>query len=234
VNTLVPKFGLFAFISDYLAARRYFIFPSLILLLFLGLAGRIAAAGADVQNPPVTSLGPGPQFTIADFDGDLIPDLVSIEAGPCNPGNGRYWIQLRLSGAGRESIQLVAPAGGLQIEARDVNGDHAVDLVLATAWFKQPVAIFLNDGHGRFSRAEPTAFAGAFRESTTNWASGSNMARDFVAVPPQSRPDVFPAEQLPYPGRPARLNSYSSCAFLLDPFLFSHRGRAPPSEVPRV
>ena len=26
------------------------------------------------------------------------------------------------------------PSGGLLIEARDVNGDHSVDLILSTAW----------------------------------------------------------------------------------------------------
>src|SRR5271170_3994083 len=66
-------------------------------------------------------------------------------------GRTNYSVQLHLSSVGQHSIQLVAPAGGLQIEARDVNGDDAIDLVLTTAWLKQPVAIFLNDGHGSFS-----------------------------------------------------------------------------------
>src|ERR1700733_6033904 len=91
------------------------------------------------------STGPGPQFAIADFDGDHQPDEARIQAvrGP----TGKYTIRLRLSGEGEQSIQLAAPGSGLQIEARDVNADNRVDLVVVTAWFRRPVAIFLNDGH---------------------------------------------------------------------------------------
>jgi hypothetical protein len=51
---------------------------------------------------------------------------------------------------------------------------------------RQPVAIFLNDGHGNFSRAEPTAFPGAFSESKTNWVSGSSLTTDAVGMASQS------------------------------------------------
>jgi hypothetical protein len=202
------------------------------LLFFLGLVGGSAAAGVNVQIPSVTSLGSGPQFAIADFDGDFRPDFVSIQAGAIIPGGANYWIQLQLTSAGRQSIELVAPAGGLLIEARDVNGDHAVDLVLATAWFRQPVAIFLNDGHGSFSRAEPTAFPGAFSNSKTNWLSGSNLSTDTVGVPPQSGAGVRTEEKeiLRYGLRAGSIQA-SSAGFPVHPFLVSQPGRAPPSEV---
>jgi hypothetical protein len=210
------------------ALRSLFVGSSFLLLF--GLAGRSAAGAADIQSRLVSSVGPGPQFAIADFDGDVRPDLASIQAGP--NGSTTYWIHLQLSGAGQQSIRLVGPAGGLLIEARDVNGDHAVDLVLATAWLRQPVAIFLNDGHGNFSRAEPTEFPGAFSESKTNWVSGSNLTTDAVGVAPQSGAGVWAEEQdSRHNQSPAGLIPPPSESFPVSPFLVSQPGRAPPSEL---
>jgi hypothetical protein len=124
---------------------------------------------------------------------------------------------------------LVAPAGGLLIEARDVNGDHAVDLILSTS-LKQPVAIFLNDGHGSFSRVAPSVFPGAFSDPPTNWASASDQGAEAVGVPPQSRPGILQAAKLLANIRP-RADSISRAGpgFAIDFFLVSHAGRAPPA-----
>jgi len=203
----------------------------------LGLFGgnAVAAPGADVRDAPVASIGPLRSFAIADFDGDQRPDIASVEAGRSNSSftNTNYWIRLQLSGAGRQYIQLVAPAGGLLIEARDVNGDHAVDLVLATAWLRQPVAIFLNDGHGSFSRVEPTAFPEAFTEATANWAvSSPDQASDAVSVPPQPRSGMLSeATNLPDVLGSTESVRASNSGFVPNPFVISHAGRAPPSEI---
>jgi hypothetical protein len=205
-----------------------FVWTSLLLLF-----GGSTAARENTRNAAVTSPRVASQIAIADFDGDLRPDLVSIQAGSNSSGSHDYWIQFQLSRAGRQSIRLVAPAGGLTIEARDVNGDHAVDLVLVTAWFRQPVAILLNDGHGSFSRVEPTAFPEAFSEPTTNWASASHQATDAVDVPPQSRTVTCPeARALPHIRSHADSIPPSSARIVVNSFLVSHAGRAPPFGVP--
>jgi len=198
--------------------------------LLLGLASSSVLLAADVAKGPVTSVGPGSQFAIADFDGDVRPDLASIQAGPDNSGTTHYWIQLQLSSVGRQSIRLVAPAGGLRIEARDVNGDHAVDLILATAWFNQPVAVYLNNGRGSFSKAEPAAFPGAFSNSKISWAQVSSQATRTIGVPPQSGIWSEPSS-LVHGQSPARPILPSSSVFLINPFLIFHAGRAPPFEV---
>jgi hypothetical protein len=209
---------------------------SLWILLFLfGFGGCSSAEAADIQSRPVTSLGPGLPFAIADFDGDLRPDSASIQSGANVSGSANYWIQLKLSAAGLQSIQLVAPAGGLSIEARDVNGDHAIDLVLTTAWFRQPVAIFLNDGHGSFSRVEPSAFPEAFGEPTTNWLSDSRQLAEAVGIAPQSGAGICPEEKDSLHDRsPAGSISSTSAGFPVSAFLSSAPGRAPPSGVPHL
>ena len=240
VDHISPKFDLLALLREIFSTgrrRRFLHAPSLFLLLLLGLVGGRAAAapGADVRNAPVTSVGVGATFAIADFDGDHRPDLASVQTGRSDSSQTDYWIQLRLTAVGRQSIRLVAPAGGLQIEARDVNGDHAVDLVLSTAWRRQPVAILLNDGHGNFSRVEPTAFPGAFTEATTKWTSTFDPTTDVVGVPPQSTVGIWPeARGLPHARSQTGSIPPSNEGFLLSPFLISYAGRAPPSEFPHL
>jgi hypothetical protein len=207
---------------------------SLPLLLVLGLfPGTRAEAAGIQQGVPIASPGMGPQFAIADLDDDVRPDLASIQAGGSGSGTSDYWIELQLSTFGHRSIQLVAPAGGLRIEARDVNGDHSVDLVLATAWFGRPVAIFLNDGHGSFSQVESTTFPEAFSESKTNWESASIKAIEALGIPPQSQ-SSFCSEAKSSNRRRSSTGRFAplSSAFLVSPLLISQAGRAPPSEVP--
>jgi hypothetical protein len=202
-----------------------------LLVLFLSTGNNIAKAAA-IQNGAAASAGPGLTVAIADFDGDHRLDLASIQTGRDGCGGCAYWIQFQLSSAGRQSVQLVAPPGGLRIEARDVNGDHAVDLVFTTAWFRQPVAILLNDGHGSFSRAEPTAFPGAFSEPKTNWVAGTHLAATAVGLPPQSRARVDEAEKAPLHQRfPTRLILPLSPIVPAGAFLFFAAGRAPPAAV---
>jgi hypothetical protein len=105
-------------------------------------------------------------------------------------------------------------------------------LVLATAWFRRPVAILLNDGHGNFSQVEPTTFPGTFRESKANWDSASNHLIDALGVPPQSQSGLCSGEKSSLRrGSSAGLISLSSTGFLFSLFLMFPAGRAPPSEV---
>jgi hypothetical protein len=203
----------------------------LLLALLISAANSVAKGGA-IQNVATASLGPGLTVAIADFDGDHRLDLASIQTGHDGCGGSAYWIQFQLSTAGRQSFQLVAPPGGLRMEARDVNGDHAVDLVFTTAWFRQPVAILLNDGHGSFSRAEPTAFPAAFSGSSSLWVAGRHLAAAAVGLPPQSRARVYEAEKASlHQLSPARLILPSGPTVAADASLFFSAGRAPPAAV---
>jgi hypothetical protein len=193
-----------------------------------------AAAGTDVSTARGTSLGPGLAFSIADLDGDLKPDLANVQAGQTDVSRTDYRVQLQLSAAGQQTFQIVAPMGGLQVVAHDVNGDHALDLVLTTTWLRQPVAILLNDGHGSFSRVDPTAFPAAFSESKTNWISSGEDGPDAVGVPPHSRSEIRSEIEL-------FLHFPSQSGFVVFSYprvgtgrlLVSNLGRAPPFEASR-
>ncbi len=214
------------------AIRSHSFLPYLIFCLFFTLAGGSASAGENVYGPSVAWHGPNLAFAIADFDGDLHPDIVTVQAATNNSRTSNYSIQLRLSAIGQHSIQLVAPAGGLQIEARDVDGNHAIDLVIRTAWSKLPVAIFLNDGQGGFSPAEPADFPDRFAESNEGWASGSEVTIDLSCVAPQPSIGICAKEGNWLHERcPAEFIPPLSAGFPLSPFLVPQAERPPPPEV---
>jgi hypothetical protein len=137
-----------------------------------------------VTSAPAIPFATGRQVALADFDGDIRPDSASVQPASEDFGATTYWIRVQLSKVGLSFIRLDGPAGGLWIQARDVNGDHAIDLVLSTAWQGAPVAVLLNDGHGNFSRAEGSKFPGAFTRSEY----------PFLAAPP---PELIPVGTLP-------------------------------------
>jgi hypothetical protein len=229
VDNFTSKARPLAVLSESIVTTRYLLLPSLFLLIFFGLFCGSAAANADASNAPATPAAAGPQFAIADFDGDRRPDLASIQAAPNTSGTTSYRINLQLTGSGPRSIGVIAPSGGLLITARDVNGDHAVDLLLTTVWFKRPVAILINDGHGNFSRVEPVTFLGAFKEYALKLGSAARQATDILGIPVQSPPAGCTKARTPPHVRP-QANSVlpSSEGFPLSSFLGSHAGRAPP------
>lgn len=230
VNSFRSNFGVPKFLWHRFTTVRLLYRSLSLLFLVAFLAG--GAAAADVPSAPATSLGPDLSFSIADFDGDSKPDLASVHYGTSDSTRTYYWIQLQLSAAGLQSFQIVAPIGGLQIIPRDVNGDHALDLVLTTVWLRQPVAILLNDGNGNFSRVDPDAFPEAFTESKPSWDSTPDHTVDTLGPPPQSREEIYSRPELFFHQRArARFTTSLDGRFAGAPFLSSHPGRAPPFEV---
>jgi hypothetical protein len=118
------------------------------------------------------------------------------------------------------------------IEARDVNGDHAPDLILATAWFKEPVAVFLNDGHGSFSRIEPAKFPVAFTSGTGSWSDNASFGAHNFALPNQYRvAGAHRAECLRASPPPTGVLRHATSFNPSQPALLPHDDRAPPSRL---
>jgi len=136
------------------------VFVLLCLVARCGKAAETRHGGQPALTGQATS-----QFAIADFDGDTRPDLATVETGVTSASDTRYWIAFRLSGGLRQILGITAPTGGLQLTSRDVNGDDFLDVVVTTAWTNRPVAVLLNDGHGKFTASDPSAFLGAFPTS---------------------------------------------------------------------
>lgn len=207
--------------------------PSLFLCL-LSLFGLTSCTPAAARvDSPVSSKLPGPSFAIADFDGDLHPDLASVEVASINSRHTIYSIQLRLTAVGRQVIRVAAPSGGLQILARDVNGDHAIDLVLATAALGEPVAVLLNDGHGGFKQADRSDSPGALGNSGTALTSEESSLSGAVDAPPPARSDISVVSS----SSPLQVSKTLDAALHQPPFLSeisltSGPCRAPPHTAP--
>ena len=95
----------------------------------------------------------------ADLDGDLKPDIVRVASGGRDPLGYLYTIHLQLSsGVNRSPLEVHSAApNGVRIVARDVNGDHDVDLVVTSTLDLRTIGVWINDGHGGFtwSASEP-------------------------------------------------------------------------------
>jgi len=150
--------------------------------LVIGFAARGRATSGNAQILPALPAQASSQFAIADFDGDNRPDLATVEAGQSSSPNTRYWIAFQLSSGSRQTLDITAPSGGLHLASRDVNGDSFLDVVVTTAWVNRPVAILLNDGHGKFTQSDPSAFPTAFQRCETNWSSTTIEIKDTAAV----------------------------------------------------
>jgi hypothetical protein len=156
----------------------------LVLCLVLGAAGWANAAGTSTQPLPVSSAGISSNFAIADFDGDRKPDLATVEVQRGSSSSSmQYSIRLQLTAGAAQVFGVIAPAGGLQIVARDVNGDDALDVLVSTAWQHKQVAVLLNDGHGKFRLADPGAFPDALRNSQAEWSGATTQIYDNAAIP---------------------------------------------------
>lgn len=201
--------------------------------LFCLITGFAPRGNAGPHDPPsrpgsehVTS-----QFAIADFDGDSRPDIATVQVGRGSALDTRYWIGFRLSTGSRQTVGIAAPTGGLQLKSRDVNGDRYPDVIVTTLWTDQPVAVLLNDGHGNFTRSEPSRFPGAFTESECSFTSRADTITDAAALvfsrylPGQCEERRWTASPARVVGHPASGTFY----FVAPPITDSCFGRAPPS-----
>jgi len=196
------------------------------------------AQTAMAQHDPKTSASFAPhsrsQFAIDDYDGDSRPDLASVEAAQRDGQEARYQIRFQLTTGPLQTIGLTAPAGGLQLRSRDVNGDNFPDLVVTTFWSNQPVAVLLNDGLGNFSKAEPSRFPGAFtspdlsvtREGCTIHETAAALFQRYVPGQCENRTSTPTPPHVV--GRFVAQNFYFVASSYGDCFF----GRAPPSAGP--
>lgn len=211
-----------------MSPRRCCSLSSILVLLLLALIGRDARPQPAARNGDVSFVGRGLPFAIADFDGDHRPDIASFEMG--GSGSMDHWVELKLTATGWQSIRFVAPEGGFVIEARDVNADDAVDLVVASAQFQQPVAIFLNDGHGHFSQAEPSRFTTTMDRPATRWALVSLGMAEAVTCRSFSRSRLrLPKSSFSKLQAAASWLAIPAPRLASDLALLCHAGRAPPS-----
>lgn len=197
-------------------------------------AVRLAAANAPVLPGPFETFG-GTRWTVADFDGDGRPDVLT--ARPDLAGSHfRHQIEIQLSSGTRRVVTFavdgVQPGfAGIQVVARDVDGDHDVDLVFSTAVSHQPIGVWINDGAGGFAQtSDPALIAAAETLHSTASVSVPEAARSLAFQPRVPSPSPAPALRRYAPTLPASSHvrpwSIANAGGLLSGCLQS---RAPPA-----
>ena len=176
--------------------------------------------------PAAPALG----LTMADFTGDTHPDLATVELEKLDASSARYWIEIRLTEGGHQILKLRAPIGGLLITPKDVTGDGNLDLIVRSAKSHTPVAVFLNDGSGHFSRADVSAFANAFRDGSPQ-LSFTTQDRYFGASLAYVESHSFKCSTgtLGYLQEEKGSTIFSNCQVASRLFLSFGANRAPPS-----
>jgi len=96
---------------------------------------------------------------LADLDGDRRADLASASPQGVMNGTYRYRVEVHLTAEPGTTFDVDSEApGGLHISARDVDGDNDLDLVITSQFGYEPVGVWINDGHGRFTQGYSEAY----------------------------------------------------------------------------
>jgi hypothetical protein len=207
---------------------------AILMLCFVAAVACRADAANSTRHSQASVLGINSYFAIADFDGDQKPDLATIEVQKGSSSRTtQYSIRFQLTAGIAQVFGVTAPSGGLQIVARDVNGDNALDVLVTTSLRHEQVALLLNDGHGKFRLADAGEFPAAIQENGRCWNSGTILLCDRPAL---IRIE-YPAGELGSESKFDGPQSHFKSAHIIDSqgstksSLFSLLGRAPPSLV---
>jgi hypothetical protein len=156
-------------------------------LRLFALIGLFAStARANVIPIPTGSIHPHLSFAFSDFDGDLRPDSVVVHAGRSGSGWTEYWIVFRFAAGEIQAFHVIGKSGGVQLAARDVNGDQAPDVIVTTEMYREPIAVLLNDGHGGFSQTDVDAYAGALSNANARWSFWTAIPQQLLDLLPRS------------------------------------------------
>lgn len=116
-----------------------------------------------------------------DFDGDHSLDAATVIEQP-SFGYAKYTVQLHLASGAEQSLVLMAPPGGLQVEMRDMTGDKVPnDVVLRPALLRRFPTVLVNDGHEHFEVAIPATDPGSF-STKEDLGSGRRDSQKFALL----------------------------------------------------
>jgi hypothetical protein len=208
-----------------------------LVLLFLCAALALGAKGSSASLPAAFGCVPvaSSHFAIADLDGDNRPDLATVEMAQVGVSQARYWIGFQMSAGAKQRIGLTGPLGGLEIASRDLNGDNSLDLIVTTTWFKNPVAVLLNDGHGNFTLADAAIVSAAALRPERIWARPNVDTKDAAfAVLARSSSDCALSEGIALCSVQPEISGIATTYHHIFTLAVSVLGRAPPTLVVQV
>jgi hypothetical protein len=91
---------------------------------------------------------------LADFDGDSQIDVVTSRAERLQDHEYSHEVSLKLSGSPSTSFTFRDRYPNVQLNSRDIDGDHDRDIIIRDAGTSEPLAVWLNDGSGHFLQGD--------------------------------------------------------------------------------
>lgn len=122
------------------------------------------------------------QLVAADFDNDQKPDGAILEETGFLNGRRAFRIELYLTSGNNNAITFSSADSGLAISTIDVNEDGVPDIVVESAYTRQRVQVYLNDGHGAFHEASAEDYPSP-DPSAPAWRTTPTMAPPAFGLP---------------------------------------------------
>jgi hypothetical protein len=101
---------------------------------------------------------------LADFDGDSQIDVVTSRAERLQDHEYSHEVSLKLSGSPSTSFTFRDRYPNVQLNSRDIDGDHDRDIIIRERDTSEPLAVWLNDGSGHFLQGDLEHFRAALEE----------------------------------------------------------------------
>jgi hypothetical protein len=206
-----------------------------IALAWFGFGGAAVARGLPQATEKIQLTAYVPS-AVADLDGDLQPDVATVRVEGIGPVITQYRIELKLSAGLSGAIAVNAPFGGLLVTPRDVDGDNDLDLIVTTRRLHLPVGIWINNGRGQFSAANPAAYPKTIWDPLPEWIRVPTPHADFaVLVRTQAETAVCGAgSELALPIQAPGWIARASCSPPFSAIHLQQPARAPPTRPERV
>lgn len=124
---------------------------------------------------------------VGDFDQDGAPDVAIADRLPRHGDRTRFTLQVNLSGGSTQNIRFHSPQPALHLRVTDFDLDGDLDIFFTPALTGSIVAVWANDGAGRFIYQPVDGIR--LPESPTSHATSAVPRRGEVdvAVPPSPR-----------------------------------------------
>lgn len=94
----------------------------------------------------------GQTLAIADFDGDNRADGAILLEPNAVLGQGNFEIKLHLTGHNNRDIKFQSLEPALTVEARDIDHDGDIDLIIEESISHKRIQVWINDGNGNFEK----------------------------------------------------------------------------------
>ena len=155
--------------------------------LVLWVAGTgIRLAAASPEAPDLRSALSSPlesNWVLADFNGDLRPDLASAHLTRHDARGYAQEVQVNLGRFGQTKFVFSSRAAKVELGAWDIDGDDDRDIVVFEALSKRPVGVWLNNGAGSFEEGDLERFTKLWGgEDPRAWCAQPNSNAPFAIV----------------------------------------------------